>query len=94
MIAYHDERVLSKQARVHPYFPLCHVDVSAEVVLFQPRAGSYLGARQPWPGLLLLQVLAFGSEQRPAASSGVLQLLLQLAHGLGASGRTRAHTRR
>jgi hypothetical protein len=38
--------VLSKQARVHPYFPLCHVDVSAEVVLFQPRAGGYLGAQR------------------------------------------------
>lgn len=31
------------QARIHPYFPYFHLDVSADCVLFKPRAGHVLG---------------------------------------------------
>ena len=31
------------QARIHPYFPYFHVDVSADCVLFKPAVGQILG---------------------------------------------------
>jgi hypothetical protein len=43
VLAYTNERILNKQALVHPYFPLCHIDVVADVLLFQPVVGGYLG---------------------------------------------------
>ena len=45
-MSYANERVLTKTACIHPYFPYARLEVTAEVVLFRPRPGIRLGARQ------------------------------------------------
>lgn len=37
-----NEKILTQQAHIHPYFPLVRVDVSADVVLFKPQLGTRL----------------------------------------------------
>lgn len=38
-----NEKILTQQAHIHPYFPLVRVDVTADVVLFKPQLGTRLG---------------------------------------------------
>ena len=43
MLSFANERVLTTQASIHPYFPFVHLEVLADLVLFRPRAGMRLG---------------------------------------------------
>ncbi len=43
VMAYNRVHVLKKDAVIHPYFPLVHVEVKAQVLLFKPAVGSMLG---------------------------------------------------
>ena len=43
MLAYRNERVLTRQGQIHPYFPLVRVEVTADVVVFRPQPGKRLG---------------------------------------------------
>ena len=43
MLAYRNVRMLTRQARVHPYFPYVRVQVAVDLVLFKPRPGMRLG---------------------------------------------------
>lgn len=43
MLAYANERVLTKQGELHPYFPLVRVEARADVALFRPAPGAPLG---------------------------------------------------
>ncbi|DBA91577.1 TPA: hypothetical protein ACH3X1_003191 [Trebouxia sp. C0004] len=45
LISYTQPRILSQQARIHPYFPYFHVDVLADCVLFKPAAGHVLDGK-------------------------------------------------
>ncbi|KAL0053672.1 hypothetical protein WJX82_009167 [Trebouxia sp. C0006] len=45
LISYTQPRILSQQARIHPYFPYFHVDVLADCVLFKPAAGHILDGK-------------------------------------------------
>lgn len=45
LVSYTHPRILSQQARIHPYFPYFHVDVLAECVLFKPAAGHILDGK-------------------------------------------------
>lgn len=45
VLAYSGERVTSRAARLHPYFPFLAVTVTAAVTLFRPRPGQRLGVR-------------------------------------------------
>lgn len=42
MLCHSNERLLSKQGNIHPYFPYIHVEVDANISLFQPKPGNYL----------------------------------------------------
>ena len=46
--AWSSEFIAILQARIHPYFPYFHVDVSADCVLFKPAVGQILG--KIWKG--------------------------------------------
>ena len=43
LLSYSNERILTHQAHIHPYFPLVRVEVAADAVLFRPQAGMRLG---------------------------------------------------
>ncbi|KAA6422899.1 MAG: DNA-directed RNA polymerase I subunit rpa43-like, partial [Trebouxia sp. A1-2] len=45
LISYTQPRIISQQARIHPYFPYFHVDVLADCVLFKPAAGHILDGK-------------------------------------------------
>ena len=36
VLSYTNERIVSQEGRVHPYFPFTRVQVTADVVLFKP----------------------------------------------------------
>ncbi len=43
LLSYCRERLVSKHASLHPYFPYLQVTVRADVVLFRPLVASHLG---------------------------------------------------
>ncbi|KIZ04925.1 hypothetical protein MNEG_3029 [Monoraphidium neglectum] len=70
VLAYSNERVTGRMARLHPYFPFLAVAVVARVTLFCPRPGQHLVGRvikvgTDYVGLLVLGVFnaAIGAER-------------------------------
>ena len=43
VLSFANERVLTTQASIHPYFPFVRLEVLADLVLFRPRPGMRLG---------------------------------------------------
>lgn len=73
MLAYSKEKVLSSEAKIHPYFPYFHVDVSALVYLFRPIVGALMtgvvnAVGQDYIGVLVLGIFnaAIGREDIPS----------------------------
>lgn len=70
LVSYTNPCILSKQARIHPYFPYFHVDVSADCVLFKPAVGQILDGKvhmvsHDFIGLLILGLfnVSIGRQQ-------------------------------
>lgn len=73
VLSYTKERILSTQAKIHPYFPYFHVDVMALVFMFKPAvgieiAGTVNAIGHDYIGVLVLGIFnaVIGRAQIPA----------------------------